>query len=164
MDTDLRPTVLVVDDDPDVRDAFAEIFEREGFHVYTASDGQTAMQRLETEPRPAVVILDLYMPGFNGWNFRLAQRDNAVVAEIPVIIVTGADASPLTPELQGSAGVLRKPVDIKAMIAMVHRLIGEAAPIREMAQTGETVLSNCTKIEKLAEGMGFEPTIHLDSV
>src|SRR5262249_27660442 len=80
--------VLVVDDDADVRGMLAQVLELEGYDVVTAADGREALRRLE-ERRPFLVLLDLMMPGMNGWQFRAEQLKQPGIADVPVVVLSG---------------------------------------------------------------------------
>lgn len=62
----MRKTILVVDDDPTIRDVLERYLQREGFAVLTAADGQTALQKADSE-KPDLVVLDLMLPHVDGW-------------------------------------------------------------------------------------------------
>ena len=81
-----RPAVLVVDDDDDARAALAMILATEGFQPVSASDGETALDRVGSDP-PAVVLLDRVMPGLDG--IETLRRLKGIAPEVPVIILTG---------------------------------------------------------------------------
>ncbi|MBS0267103.1 MAG: response regulator [Planctomycetes bacterium] len=93
-----RLTVLVIDDDPDARELLQRQFEREGFLAVTASSGEEGL-RLAQQVHPAVIALDVVMPGMNGWDFLTALKSDGRLQEVPVIlIVTTKDLT--TPERQ----------------------------------------------------------------
>jgi CheY-like chemotaxis protein len=107
-------SVLVVDDDQDIRESLQMLLEDEGFDVDTAADGAEAVAHMESEP-PCFVILDLMMPVMDGWQVTLRMHEDARLAEIPVCVVTA------TPEWAPlSSCVLRKPVDVARLLALVH--------------------------------------------
>ena len=66
------PTILIVEDDPDLRLVHSEILSHEGYAVLTAADGVEALELVENEGPPAMILLDLRMPRMNGWD--LAKR------------------------------------------------------------------------------------------
>ncbi len=80
--------VMVVDDDMDIRCGIADALELEGYEVVQARDGLEALQKLRHPLRPAAIILDLMMPGMNGWRFREEQRRDPELASIPVIVIS----------------------------------------------------------------------------
>ncbi len=79
--------VLVVDDELDIREAVTEVLSYEGHEVVTASDGAEALRKARAV-QPDVVLLDLMMPGMNGWDFRAAQLRDPAIASIPVVVLS----------------------------------------------------------------------------
>jgi CheY-like chemotaxis protein len=69
-----RPRILLVDDDGSFRDSLGEALEEAGFTVLRADNGQTALQALDLQGIPDVILLDLLMPVMNGWQFCLAKK------------------------------------------------------------------------------------------
>jgi CheY-like chemotaxis protein len=82
--------VLLVDDEPDVRDLLGEMLEHEGYRVATARDGAEALAKLRDPPAPHLIILDLVMPGMNGWDFLDERSRRPELADIPVLVLSGA--------------------------------------------------------------------------
>lgn len=82
--------VLVVDDNPDTRDAITRLLQIRGYPVVTAKDGAEALEYLQGGGSASLIILDLYMPRLNGQLFRAAQLRNEALARIPVIVFTVA--------------------------------------------------------------------------
>ena len=121
--------VLVVDDDPDIRESLETVLGIHGHPVATAADGSEAISLLRREGRPCLILLDLMMPGMNGFEFRAELEADPVFAKIPVIIITGAGV--LVDEKAGSlrAEVLRKPFDLKALLTTVKRFCSNAGPM-----------------------------------
>jgi CheY-like chemotaxis protein len=115
------PTVLVVDDDDDVREALRDLLERRGFGVAEAADGSEALACLrDVERQPCVVLLDLMMPVLNGWELLdILQKDDRL-RTIPVTVVSAQSA----PSLPAGVRVLRKPVSAEAVIAAVVAVCG----------------------------------------
>ena len=116
--------VLVVDDDPDIRESLETVLGIHGHRVATAADGSEAIDLLRRESgrRPCLILLDLMMPGMNGFEFRAELEADPTFAKIPVIIITGAGV--LVDEKAAAslrAEVLRKPFDLKALLTTVKR-------------------------------------------
>jgi CheY-like chemotaxis protein len=84
-----RKVILVVDDNADVRASLGLLLGMLGYHVEKAADGAEALRYLRTHPRPCLIVLDLRMPGMDGWQFRQAQLRDADLAEIPVVVSSG---------------------------------------------------------------------------
>jgi CheY-like chemotaxis protein len=114
---DGRPVVLVVDDDEAIREATRVLLEEEGYVVEEARDGAEAMERLAAEPAPALILLDLMMPVMNGSALLEALESRADLAQIPVVIMTAAEARAETSSLRYP--LLRKPFGIEALMQVV---------------------------------------------
>jgi CheY-like chemotaxis protein len=80
--------ILVVDDNADVREVVATTLVLERFEVLTAENGEAALARLRNDRRPCLIVLDLHMPVMDGFAFRRAQQADAVLASIPVVVVS----------------------------------------------------------------------------
>ena len=77
--------ILVVDDNPDLRDGLRLALSEEGYTVETAINGRDALSRLYAGLKPCLIIMDLMMPVMNGFEFREAQLADARLADIPLI-------------------------------------------------------------------------------
>lgn len=113
--------VLVVDDNSEVRQAFAALLEEEGYSVAEATDGLAALRLLRAgEVQPCLILLDLMMPRMNGWDFRAEQTRDERLAAIPVLVVS---ADPLASQAShmGAAAVLPKPADPGRLLELVER-------------------------------------------
>jgi len=116
-----QDTVLIVEDDDDVRDALSELLALEGYAAVGAQNGREALERLKEGPRPCVILLDLMMPVMDGWQFRAAQVADPAISSIPVIVVS-ADASVEAKAASvGAATWLRKPVDAAELFHAVAK-------------------------------------------
>ncbi|MCP3101197.1 response regulator [Myxococcus sp. K15C18031901] len=113
--------VLVVDDDPDILLAFTDILELEGHEAVTARGARAAMALLEQGLRPSVILLDLVMPGMDGWALRDQLLADAELASIPVVVVSGQGVSPREASSRRVSGALRKPVELEQLLGMVAR-------------------------------------------
>ena len=82
--------LLVVEDDPDTRQALERILQGEGWESRPAADGAEALERLREE-RPDLILLDLMMPGMDGFSFLAEKELNPAWADIPVVVVTARD-------------------------------------------------------------------------
>ncbi len=112
--------VMVVDDDPDIRETIETVLGLQGFHVVTAAGGAEALAMLRAGTRPRVILLDLMMPGMDGTEFRARQLGDPELAGIPVFVLSGdANASDKAAAL-GAEG-LPKPVELQPLIAVVKR-------------------------------------------
>ena len=83
-------SILLVDDDPDIRSAVKEFLHHEGFTVVPAPNGADALNTLRTGFRPNVIVLDIMMPVMDGWDFRAAQLADPSLRDIPVIVISAS--------------------------------------------------------------------------
>jgi CheY-like chemotaxis protein len=83
-------SVLVVDDDADIRDALCELLVDEGYRAVAAANGQEALTYLSSGELPCVILLDLMMPVMDGWEFRRRQQGDPRLAQVPVVVITAA--------------------------------------------------------------------------
>jgi DNA-binding response OmpR family regulator len=115
-----RGTVLVVDDDPGVRNLLGRFLSREGFRVETAPDGETGL-RMARELIPTIITLDVMMPGMDGWAVLAQLKADPALAKVPVIMQTIVD-EPQKAYTLGAADHLIKPIDRAQMVEAVRRL------------------------------------------
>ncbi len=113
-------TILVVDDEPTLRDLLAEVLREEGYTVVTAADSQTALQVVAREA-PDMILMDVMMPGLDGREVARAMRVEATGAAVPIVLMSAAVALP--PIDSGVSGFLPKPLDLNQLLGMVARLL-----------------------------------------
>jgi two-component system chemotaxis sensor kinase CheA len=114
--------LLIVEDDPNVREAFAARLSAEGYQIVTADDGRDALARLETGPLPDAILLDYAMPVMDGRAFREAQLADPRWARIPVILITGYLQRSFAARSLDVAAILEKPVRWEELEALLRRL------------------------------------------
>jgi PAS domain S-box-containing protein len=114
-----RKTVLVVDNDPIALDLMRRHLDREDVHIVTATSGEEGL-RLAKQLRPALVTLDVMMPGMDGWTVLSVLKADPEVADIPVIILTMIDDRNLGMRL-GATDYLTKPVDWNRLRAIMSK-------------------------------------------
>lgn len=118
----LQKTVLVVDDDDDVRESLRQVLEEDGYLVDTAANGQQALDKLRrSDAACQLVLLDLNMPVMDGWTFLQEARSDPALAQIPVLVLSAWNVKNVGEES------LAKPVNYYALIATVERLAKRAA-------------------------------------
>lgn len=114
------PLVLIVEDDSDVLEIMRDLIEALGYKVVTAENGQRALNHLNNMAEmPCLILLDLMMPVMNGWEFVIEARKNAILAEIPVVVVSAFDRD--SKETLNVAGRLRKPVTYDQLTTVVRQ-------------------------------------------
>ena len=114
----MRPRVMIIDDDADTRDALEQLLELEGFTAQTAGDGAEALRLLEQDQKPCLILLDLLMPGVDGWQFMDELHRRGLVGLAPVIVLSGK-SSP-RPAPPGAAAVLDKPYGVDRLLQIVR--------------------------------------------
>lgn len=110
-------TVLIVDNDTDLRNALSDALELEDYAVLVASSGKEALALLPILTRPCGIILDIFMPGMNGTQFYQAIRETPAWADIPVMIWTSDPARAPT-----GVPVMKKPSNLERLFKMVAAL------------------------------------------
>src|SRR5438105_11832683 len=122
------PLVLIADDNRDTRDMYALYLSKIGYSVETAAEGREAVVKALTL-RPDLIVMDLQMPGVDGWRAMRDLRVETKTAEIPIVVLTGHDfkgylrASALA---EGACSFLTKP----CLPEQLAREIGERLPTR----------------------------------
>ena len=122
-----RPLVLVVDDYQDAREMYAECLDQSGFRVEQAESGEEAVAKA-VALRPALIVMDLALPGMDGWTATRTIKTVARTASIPVVALTGharSDASQAARDA-GCDAFLTKPCLPDEVVAVVRRMIGQA--------------------------------------
>jgi CheY-like chemotaxis protein len=114
--TAMKPhTVLIVEDEEDLREMMREALELKGYRVVTAHEGQDALDKLAGIEQLCLVLLDLLMPGMNGWEFFEKMRERPELAQVPVIVHSSAsNRAPV-----GVTRVLQKPILFDRLISVV---------------------------------------------
>ena len=115
-------TVLLVEDDPDVREGMADILRDAGRWVVEAEDGQDAFVKLNLLGRPCLILLDLLMPRMDGYEFleRLKERPDA--PQFPVLVLSAHASADAAQHYPGVVGTLRKPFPVKTLLSWVEAL------------------------------------------
>jgi signal transduction histidine kinase len=145
-------TLLVVEDDADIREALDGLLSMEGFHVTGCSNGREALDWLRSSPRPDLILLDLMMPVMDGWQFRVAQKDDPQLANIPVLALS-ADSTAKAAAIDAEA-YLKKPVDYDTLIDTIDRLLVASEHRELQARLAQT--DRLTSLGTLAAGVAHE--------
>ena len=124
-------TVLVVDDDPTIRSAVAELLDAEGYRIRIASNGQDALEQIEQEA-PTLVVLDMRMPILDGLAFARAAAATKRGTKMKILVMTAAvDASQAARAIEAD-GFLDKPFSFSDLLSEVNRLCRAAESTREV--------------------------------
>jgi DNA-binding response OmpR family regulator len=118
--------VLIVEDDPDLREMLAALLLTEGFYAVSAEDGLEALHLLRTVRRrapevPCLILLDLMMPRLSGKEFRRAQLGDPTVASVPVAVMSGESDLEQRALALGAVATLPKPINCDVLMNVVRR-------------------------------------------
>jgi CheY-like chemotaxis protein len=105
-------SVLVVDDDPDIRESLGSILTEEGYFVRTARNGVEALQRMADQP-PDLVLLDLMMPVLDGWHVMRIVRADPRLRHTPIIVLSALSGLEC-------AGYVQKPISLPKLIGLLE--------------------------------------------
>ena len=115
--------VLVIDDSKTELMALTDILQRQGMHVRTAENGEDAMKRL-AEDKPDLILMDVVMPGQNGFQLTRAISRDPLYADVPIIMCTSKnqETDRVWGMRQGARGYITKPVDAAELQAKIAAL------------------------------------------
>ena len=112
-----RRSILVIEDDADVRESMRSMLEEQGYSVETSANGDEAWVRLTRGTRPpSLIVLDLKLPGRSGWQILDMLRQSTTMVNIPVVVVSGFIGFPPA----GAMGWLKKPFKSNELLAVVR--------------------------------------------
>jgi CheY-like chemotaxis protein len=116
-----RGWVLVVDDDLDVRESLCEALRDEGWCATGAGDGLEALAEMRRDAPPSLILLDLWMPRCNGYEFLAELRRGADISAVPVVLLTADTKLDGTPASVGAVAYLQKPVRLEQLLETVQQ-------------------------------------------
>jgi CheY-like chemotaxis protein len=120
--------ILIIEDEPDLRETLKDLLEISGFKVLTASNGKEGLEHIRSTGNPCLILLDLMMPVMNGWQFLEAlQVDTEPVQKRPSVVVVSAAADLVEVDRKYGCVLMRKPVNIHELIHLAHQHCDAAA-------------------------------------
>jgi CheY-like chemotaxis protein len=117
--------ILVVDDEPAILDMIAELLGYEGYQVVTTSQGSAALAHAKHDP-PALILLDLMMPGMSGWQLIAALKASPQTRAIPIVVLSARRDLPAIVKDLRIRTFLSKPFDIDELISTVRQYAGSS--------------------------------------
>jgi CheY-like chemotaxis protein len=114
--------VLIVDDHTDTRESLAEVLQEEGYETVTVANGLEALVHLRTHALPRVILLNTIMPVMDGREFRRHMKRDPRLAEIPVVVISGADLDLVKSAFADVVACFRKPVDLPALLSILGQM------------------------------------------
>jgi CheY-like chemotaxis protein len=120
-----KPVVMVVDDDPEIVTMVGLRLGKRGYRIVTATDGNEALEVARRE-QPALIVLDVMMPGRTGWEVARALRQDPATEAVKIVMLTaiGVQVNELTSPLYGADAYIDKPFDFAHLEKTVARLLG----------------------------------------
>lgn len=119
-------TILLVEDDPALRDSVASFLHESGYEVEREGTGVAALSRLRGGMRPSLILLDLMMPAMTGWDFLREMRGDPSLDGIPVVVLSGHLLGPPRDNALPAHGFVRKPFEPMALLSEVERAFADA--------------------------------------
>lgn len=111
--------ILVVEDDHSIRLMIKDVLEMNGYRIFTANDGNDGIKKLQSIlPEPCIVLLDLMMPGTNGWQFLDIQRNDPQLSAVPIIVCSAYKESALA---VNPADFIAKPIQLDTLLEVVKK-------------------------------------------
>jgi len=120
--------ILVIEDDPAVREAIALVLGMDGYQVAAAADGAEALEYLRSHEPPCLILLDLQLPRLDGRHFQQEKVKDPRLASVPVVIISAATDAQATASALGAAGFLLKPVEPETLVAVVRSFAAAPPP------------------------------------
>ena len=114
--------ILVVDDERTIRELVCEVLADEGYETVGAGNGAEALQVMEEQQPFSLVVLDMWMPVMNGWQFASAISERGV--SVPILVMTAAREARSRAEEIGAIGYIGKPFDVDQFVDAVQNAIG----------------------------------------
>jgi CheY-like chemotaxis protein len=114
-------SILVVDDDADVREAVADVLADEGYGVTGVASGREALKHLKDHLRPSLILLDMMMPEMDGWLLRQELKKSPDLASIPIVILSAHGDVRDAALALGAVDYLRKPLSIESLLEIAER-------------------------------------------
>jgi CheY-like chemotaxis protein len=137
-DPSLTKRILVVDDEPTIRELVADALREAGYRIDTAGNGAQALQTMQSRV-PHAIVLDLMMPQLDASGFVELARLNPRFASIPILVVTAAYGAHDAAAQIGASACLTKPFELDALVNAISDLIGDAlSDAREGPSTSKT--------------------------
>ena len=120
-----KKTILVVDDDADIRAVLSMRFNSAGYNVLEAGDGYEAI-KISMEKKPDLIILDIMMPEMDGMSASQYLKEDPTTKNIPIIFLTGLQDKKAEQAFPGAGEniIIAKPYDAKELLETVKRVIG----------------------------------------
>jgi len=118
---DHEPSILIVDDDADIREALGDVLTDHGYQIAAVRNGREALTYLRKGARPRLILLDVMMPVMDGLTFRREQMQDPELAQLPVLLISAGHEAGLDLQALGLTQMMRKPIDLNQLLDAVSR-------------------------------------------
>jgi len=116
-----KHTILLVEDDPDIKEFLSLLLQSEGYKVDAVNNGKEALNHLDSNPHPNVILLDLMMPVMNGWEFRALQKADPKIAKIPVVVISADNRVEQKADAIDADGFIKKPIEMDQLVDTIKK-------------------------------------------
>lgn len=125
-----QPTLLVIDDDPDLQKLIRQYFQMEGFQLRAALKRDDIVLALRKPPTPDLILLDVNLPDINGFDVLARMRQHPVLKDVPIVMLTAESSrAAVLKGLRGGAdGYVTKPFEADVLVTAVKTVLGLSAP------------------------------------
>jgi len=117
-----KKTILLVEDDPDVREGMADLLRESGRSVVEAEDGEDAFAKLNRLRGPCLILLDLLMPRMDGFEFLRRLNEHPDSPDFPVLVLSAHGSVDIAEHYPGVVGTLHKPFHVRTLLSWVESL------------------------------------------
>jgi CheY-like chemotaxis protein len=117
-----KKTILLVEDDRDVREGMADILRESGRRVVEAENGEDAIAKLSELRRPCLILLDLLMPRMDGFEFLRRLNEHPAAPDFPVLVLSAHSSVETAEHYPGVVGTLQKPFHVRTLLSWVDAL------------------------------------------
>ena len=123
-------SVLIVDDDIDIRETITVVLEDEGYLVVSAANGEEALKYLRAgvTALPQLILLDLMMPVMDGFEFRAEQQKDPALATIPVVVITASGSAKERAKSMRVDAMIQKPIALDTLLATIEMFTKDPPP------------------------------------
>ncbi len=136
-------SILIVEDNTDIRETLEAILKNEGYRVYALPNGREALRIVRNLFEPCMILLDLMMPNMNGWEFVENQLARETNLQSPIIVMSALGASTVwtNPAMQTAVkGYIKKPLDLGELLQLVQQYcVKPALPILDLPASAQSV-------------------------
>ena len=115
-------TILLVEDDPDIREGIADVLRDVGRTVVEAQDGADALAKLDEVERPCLILLDLMMPHMDGWEFLRRLNEHPHAEQFPVLVLSAHSSVSAANVYPGVLGTIQKPFEVRTLLGWVRQV------------------------------------------